>query len=126
MDAERVGENVRARLVVGRAMTEATDGRGYVAAQNARAEFHRAVESHLANYDALLLSTTPTTAPDFGAVDDDLSLLETIAHTAPFNLTGHPALSVPVDAGGDPVGCQLVAGWGEEATAVTLGQAVEG
>jgi aspartyl-tRNA(Asn)/glutamyl-tRNA(Gln) amidotransferase subunit A len=125
MDAEEFGENVRGRLVVGRTLTQATEGAGYVAAQNARQEFHATVEERLAEYDALLLSTTPMTAPDFGAVADDTDVLRTIAHTGPFNLTGHPALSVPVDAGGDPVGCQVVTDWYDEATAVALGGTLE-
>jgi Asp-tRNA(Asn)/Glu-tRNA(Gln) amidotransferase A subunit family amidase len=125
MDADELGENVRGRLVVGRALTEATGGAGYVAAQNARHEFHAVVDARLEEYDALLLSTTPTTAPDFGEVTEDADLLRTIAHTSPFNLTGHPALSVPVEAGGEPVGCQVVADWYDEATAVALGRAVE-
>ncbi len=125
MDAEELGENARGRLVVGRALTEATDGAGYVAAQNARHEFHAAVDDTLETYDALLLSTTPMTAPDFGEVSEDTDLLSTIAHTSPFNLTGHPALSVPVEAGDEPVGCQVVTDWYDEATAVALGRVVE-
>lgn len=125
MDADELGANARGRLVVGRALTAATGGAGYVAAQNARHEFHAAVDDRLGTYDALLLSTTPMTAPDFGEVSEDADLLRTIAHTSPFNLTGHPALSVPVEAGGEPVGCQLVTDWYDEATAVALGRAVE-
>jgi aspartyl-tRNA(Asn)/glutamyl-tRNA(Gln) amidotransferase subunit A len=125
MDADELGENARGRLVVGRALTEATGGAGYVAAQNARHEFHAAVDARFEEYDALVLSTTPMTAPDFGEVSGNDELLRTIAHTAPFNLTGHPALSVPVAAGGEPVGCQVVTGWYDEATAVALGRAVE-
>ena len=124
MDADELGENVRGRLVVGRALAAATEG-GYVAAQNARHEFHATVEGRLEDYDALLLSTTPMTAPDFGEVSEDTDLLRTIAHTSPFNLTGHPALSVPVAADGAPVGCQVVADWYDEATAVALGRAIE-
>lgn len=125
MDTEALGENARGRLVVGRALTEATDGAGYVAAQNARHEFHAAVDDTLEAYDALLLPTTPMTAPDFGEVSEDTDLLSTIAHTSPFNLTGHPALSVPVEAGAEPVGCQVVTDWYDEATAVSLGRVVE-
>jgi len=35
-------------------------------------------------------------APDYGEISEDADLLRTIANTGPFNLTGHPALSVPV------------------------------
>jgi len=129
MDADDVGENVRARLVIGRALTQADDGAGYVAAQNTRQQFQTVVADRLDSYDALVLPTTPTTAPDFGTVTEDADLLRTIANTSPFNLTGNPALSVPLsagaDGGGDPVGCQIVADWYDEAMAVALGRAVE-
>jgi aspartyl-tRNA(Asn)/glutamyl-tRNA(Gln) amidotransferase subunit A len=129
MAADDLGENVRARLLIGRALTTADGGAGYVAAQNARREFREVVADRFTRYDALLLPTTPMTAPDFGAVDDDAALLRTIANTGPFNLTGNPALSVPASAGadgeGDPVGCQIVTEWYDEATAVALGRAIE-
>jgi len=128
MDADELGENVRARLVVGRALTAADDGAGYVAARNVRREFEELVDDRLAEYDALALPTTPMTAPDYGEISEDADLLRTIANTGPFNLTGHPALSVPIvtaDGDGDPVGCQLVTDWYDEATAVALGRALE-
>ncbi len=31
-----------------------------------------------------------------------------LKHTQPFNMSGHPAISLPVAAGGLPVGLQLV------------------
>lgn len=128
MATEKLGENVRARLVVGRTLATSDDSAGYVAAQNVRQQFRETVESRLDSYDALVLPTTPTTAPAFGTVETDADLLDTIAHTSPFNLTGHPALSVPcgrADEQADPVGCQIVTGWFDEATAVTLGEALE-
>ncbi len=125
LDTDALGENVRSRLVLGRALTRADEGRGYVAAQNVRQQFTQLVETRLDEYDALLLSTTPNTAPDYGEVTGDEALLRTIAHTSPFNCTGHPALSVPVAGIDAPVGCQFVTSWYDEATAVTLGAALE-
>lgn len=129
MDPELLGENIRARLVIGRALCALDEGAGYVAAQNVRQEFRSVVDAHLGEYDALVLSATPMTAPAFGEVTDDAALLRTIAHTSPFNLTGNPALSVPIHAGADggsgPVGCQIVTDWFDESTAVALGRALE-
>lgn len=126
MDADETGENIRARLVIGRALAASDDSETYVAAQNTRQEFQTAVDDRLDSYDALLLPTTPMTAPDYGAITEDAALLRTIANTGPFNLTGNPALSVPVDAdAADPVGCQIVTDWYDEATAAALGQALE-
>jgi aspartyl-tRNA(Asn)/glutamyl-tRNA(Gln) amidotransferase subunit A len=97
-----------------------------VAAQRVREAFTREVEEALAACDALVLPTTPTTAPDFGTVTDDDSFVRTISHTGPFNLTGHPALSVPRGAvDGRPVGCQIVADRHHESTALGLGAVLE-
>ena len=123
MDGSKLGENVRARLVVGRTLAMGDEGAGYVAAQNTRQQFRETVEDRLSEYDALVTPTTPTTAPEFGSVETDADLLDTIALTSPFNLTGHPALSVPCE-GEQPVGCQIVTNHFEEATAVALGQAI--
>jgi len=128
MHADELGENVRARLVLGRALTAVDDGEGYVAAQNVRREFEGVIDDRLTDCDALLLPTTPMSAPDYGEISEDADLLRTIANTGPFNLTGHPALSVPVATergDGDPVGCQLVTDWYDEATAVALGRSLE-
>jgi Asp-tRNA(Asn)/Glu-tRNA(Gln) amidotransferase A subunit family amidase len=124
MDGAQLGENVRARLVVGRTLATGDDSAGYVAAQNTRQQFRETVEQRLTEYDALVTPTTPTTAPEYGSVDTDADLLDTIALTSPFNLTGHPALSVPCE-GEEPVGCQIVTDHFDEATAVTLGAALE-
>ena len=47
--------------------------------------------------------------------------------TAPFNLTGHPALAVPcgMSAAGIPIGLQLVGGLGGETDVLRLGHAYE-
>ena len=46
--------------------------------------------------------------------------------TAPFNLTGLPALSVPYgDAAGLPVGVQLVGPWNDEARILAVGRLIE-
>ena len=53
--------------------------------------------------------------------------VETIVNTAPFNLTGHPALSMPCGAvDGLPVGVMLVGRHFEEKTIYRAAQALEG
>jgi aspartyl-tRNA(Asn)/glutamyl-tRNA(Gln) amidotransferase subunit A len=123
---DRVGENVSDQLLVGGGLLESSGGRHYVAAQRVRETFTREVDEALTACDALVLPTTPTTAPDFGTVTDDEAFVRTISHTAPFNFTGNPALSVPCGTvDGRPVGCQFVADRGDESTALALGAVVE-
>ena len=78
-------------------------------------------------YDLLLLPTTPITAsPIEGTVAIDAAHRLTY-FTAPFNLTGLPALSVPCGftVGGLPMGLQLVSKHWGEARLLQAGHAFE-
>jgi aspartyl-tRNA(Asn)/glutamyl-tRNA(Gln) amidotransferase subunit A len=75
------------------------------------------VDALLADADALVLPTLPLTAPLLGAGDItiDPALGGTmpvrsamLKHTQPFNMSGHPAISLPLPVTGLPVGLQLV------------------
>lgn len=101
----------------------------------------RAAEPHhaarllamLGGADVLLTPTTTRPAPPAGALLRrgatralaDMSAF--IAFTAPWNLTGQPAISVPsgLDAAGVPLGAQLVARPGREDVLLSLAAALE-
>jgi aspartyl-tRNA(Asn)/glutamyl-tRNA(Gln) amidotransferase subunit A len=122
LDGDALGDNVREQLLVGAALRRGDEAATYAHAQSIRRAFTAAVDDALGTYDALLTPTTPITAPEPGAVTGPADLVETIANTAPFDLTGHPALSVPhgtVD--GRPVGAQVVADRHDEPTTVAVG-----
>ncbi|SPT59108.1 amidase [Actinomadura madurae] len=75
-----------------------------------RAELYDRVRQLFDTYDLLLTPTVPITAwPAEG--EPEIPLFERLPFTYPFNLTGHPAASVPcgLDGGGLPVGLQIVA-----------------
>jgi aspartyl-tRNA(Asn)/glutamyl-tRNA(Gln) amidotransferase subunit A len=81
--------------------------------------------------DVLLSPTMPVTAPEVG-VDvprghEGRNAVDWSYFTYPFNLTGHPALTVPVgrDAAGLPIGLQVVGRPGDEATAIRVAAAIE-
>ena len=122
------GADVRIRLQLGALVA----GADYVLAQRMRARLRAAIGRVFQDVDVLLLPTTPITAPVVGErtvrwrageepVDGALVRL-----TAPFNLTGLPALSVPFgSAAGLPVGVQVVGQWMDEARVLAVGRLIE-
>jgi aspartyl-tRNA(Asn)/glutamyl-tRNA(Gln) amidotransferase subunit A len=122
------GADVRIRLQLGALIA----GADYVLAQRMRGRLRAAMGRLFQDVDVLLLPTTPITAPIVGdrtvrwrsgeePVDGALVRL-----TAPFNLTGLPALSVPFGrAGGLPVGVQIVGPWMGEARVLAVGRLIE-
>ena len=109
--AEAYSPRVRARLELGRYVL-AEDS---LLAQRGRAVLTRKVDAALDAADALLLPTLPVIPPlldaDTVAVGGSSVSARalTLRLTQLFDLTGHPAISVPCGtAGGLPVGMQLV------------------
>ena len=74
----------------------------YVNAQRARAVWEEGVRRALQRYDVLIMPTVPYTAAKLGQImvqvgdgEEEASFLRT-RNLFPFNLTGMPALSVPI------------------------------
>ncbi len=121
------GRDVIDRLRLGVAVS----GADYVRGQQVRGLVRGAVDQALARRDVLLAPATPIAAPTLGqtdvvirgqTVDVRASL---IRFTRPFNLSGHPACSVPcgMTASGLPVGMQLVGRPFDEATVLRAADA---
>ncbi len=102
-DTSQDAEGTRALLALGAAVTPAQ----YASARAAQAELSAAVEETLTGVDALAGPTVgycaPEQDPPFGVGDDNAEG----RFTGLYNLTGHPAVSIPVPASGLPVGLQL-------------------
>ncbi len=115
-------EATSGRFVLG-ATIGATD---YINALRVRRELTDAVERSLASHDALLTASALTTAPRFDSVPNSLSLASPM-QTIPFNVTGHPAMSVPVGLGTDrlPLSVQVVGRPFDEATLFRVGRMIE-
>lgn len=76
---------------------------------------------------AELVSTVDTEMPD-ASIDDVFNQLEAKeTFTAPFNISGHPAISLPVglSESGLPVGAQFIAGFGNDALLLQIAAALE-
>jgi aspartyl-tRNA(Asn)/glutamyl-tRNA(Gln) amidotransferase subunit A len=111
--ADQYAPSVHARISQGRTIS-AVD---YLAARAAAAALTVAVDRLLDVCDALILPTLPIPAPPLGTTDIVIDSSERgtmtiraamLRQTQLFNLTGHPAISIPVPASGLPVGFQLV------------------
>ena len=99
----------------------------YINALRARRETTDAVNAVLGRYDALLCASALHAAPPFAAPGDSLSPSASPMQTIPFNLTGHPAMSVPVglNAQGLPLGVQVVGRPFDEPTVFRVCRAIE-
>lgn len=115
----KVGADVAARLTRARDTSAADISH----AETIRAAFTEAVDAALKGVDALALPTMP----DYPVtVDDalaDRSGVRMTAFVRPFNLSGHPALSLPLPAQDNrPAALQLVGRKGDDALLCRLAQ----
>jgi aspartyl-tRNA(Asn)/glutamyl-tRNA(Gln) amidotransferase subunit A len=109
-------------LVSGAALTAADLAAARRAAILLRAEIDVTV---LADHDLILTATTLTPAPPLAPFRDGRPVW-TPMRTLPFNLTGHPALSLPAGlSGGLPLGVQIIGRAGDEAAVCRTGHALE-
>ena len=121
--------SVRERLELGRSVSD----QEYRDAQHTRTVLRREVDAALDGRDALVLPTLPTPAPPSGAEQVTLGEVTVDVRTAAlrltqlFDLTGHPALTIPSEptADGLPCGVQLVGAYGHTLELVELGTVQE-
>ena len=113
---EKYTDAVRQRLEIGRAISDDD----FVQALDVQAVLRDEVDAALADCDALVLPTLPVQAPILGAETVRIGHAEQstrsmmLRNTQLFNLTGHPAISLPCGTTRDglPVGLQLVGAHG--------------
>jgi amidase len=84
-------------------------------AETVRQAFSDDVDAQLAKTPLLALATLPELPPDLQQAQDPLSVVNLTRLVRPFNLSGHPALTLPAGTlQGRPVALQLVAVKGNE------------
>jgi Asp-tRNA(Asn)/Glu-tRNA(Gln) amidotransferase A subunit family amidase len=117
---ETLGDPVVQTAMYGQHLSETYDNRYYIRGQAGRRRVTAGVDEALSGVDVLAGPTTPMLPPEWGeGYLDDAGLFDAMRNTAPFNLTGHPAVSVPCGTrDGLPVGLQFVAPHFEERTAL--------
>ena len=128
---EGFGPEVRRRIVLGTYVLSA----GYFDAYYGKATVARELLRHefsevLKGVDAIAVPTAPMPAWKIGEKSDPLSVYLADIFTVTANLTGNPAISVPmgtVEQGGAqlPVGIQFTAAHGREETLFSLGTILE-
>lgn len=117
------GEDVRQRLEIGAKFTSSE----YALARRTQAESRRKLEILFDKHDSLLLPTTPITAPLLEG-ENALERARVLTRfTAPFNLTGLPALSIPCGFSAEelPIGLQIVSRAWNEAGILRNGYAIQ-
>jgi aspartyl-tRNA(Asn)/glutamyl-tRNA(Gln) amidotransferase subunit A len=100
-----------------------TNGADYVQAQRVRSMVRAETRRLLQDVDVIVTPTIGVTAP---RLDADFVALMPMFFTGVWNVTGYPALSVPVGpVGGLPVGMQIVGRPFDEATVLRVGDAYQ-
>jgi amidase len=132
---QRIGlfpPGVRMAILAGEHIRETYHGRYYAKAQNLSLDLRAAYDAALAECDVLVMPTTPMTATPFpdprGGITEQLTPgFSPIVNTSPFDVSGHPAVSIPcamVD--GLPVGMMIIGRWFDDAMVYRAAAAYEG
>ncbi|HVY72682.1 MAG TPA: Asp-tRNA(Asn)/Glu-tRNA(Gln) amidotransferase subunit GatA [Candidatus Paceibacterota bacterium] len=130
--AEGFGPETRHRILLGTYVLSAGYYDAYYGkAAAARAQLRKEFEEAFNDVDVIATPTMPGTAWKVGEKEDPLSAYLADIFTVTANLTGNPAISVPmgsvqVEGKELPVGIQFTAAHGDEATLFAVGKRVCG
>jgi amidase len=129
--ANDLSETVKLVVLLGQYMQDRYHGRYYAKAQNLAHALRAAYDQAFADIDVLVMPTLPMKAtrlpaPDATRAEYVMRALEMIPNTCPFDVTGHPALTIPCGKSeGLPVGMMLVGRHWDDATLLRAGHAFE-
>ena len=120
--ANELSDTLKVSMLLGHYFTKHYRGHFYAKAQNLSRKLREAYDAALADHDLLVMPTLPMKATPLPPADAPRELyvqraFEMIANTAPFDATGHPAMSLPCGlVDGLPVGLMLIGRHYDEAT----------
>jgi amidase len=130
--ANELPDTVKVGMLLGAYTDKYYQGYYYFKAQNLRRRLRAAYDKALSEYDLLLMPTTRMMASKIPPADAPLQTLmqhswEQITNTCPFNITHHPAISIPcgLGEGSRPIGLMLVAKHWQESTLYRAAHAFE-
>ncbi|MPW06679.1 amidase [Paraburkholderia sp. CNPSo 3155] len=132
-DWDRITRHYSPETVERLRRAEAMDLRAYVSAQQSRREFAARLHQAMSTVDYLVLPTCPCAAPHVGAGtlsigDWSGTVREALmTYTAPFNVAGFPAISIPLPCGDSalPAALQIVAKPGDDGALLQIAQQME-
>jgi aspartyl-tRNA(Asn)/glutamyl-tRNA(Gln) amidotransferase subunit A len=126
---EGFGAEVKRRIMLGTyALSAGYYDAYYLKAQRVRALIKRDFDEAFKRCDVVVTPTTPTTAFKLGEkTQDPLQMYLSDIYTISINLAGLPALSLPCgfDAGGMPIGMQIIGKHFDESTILRLAHGYE-
>lgn len=129
--ADDLSETVKLTVLLGEYMRGSYHGRYYAKAQNLARKLKAAYDEALESVDLLLMPTLPLKATKIPAADAPpeervARSLEMLPNTAPFDVSGHPAMNVPCAVSDElPVGMMLVGNKWDEQTVLRAAYAFE-
>ena len=129
--ADQCAVTIKATALAGHYGLNQLGGACYAKARNLLPHLRAAYDAALAQYDVLVMPTVPGTADTLPEGSPaDFALLERALgkafNTAPLNVTGHPAISVPAGlVGGLPAGMMIVGKRFDDATVLKVADAFE-
>src|ERR1700722_1843092 len=118
--ADELSDSLKITMLLGQYFTKHYRGHYYAKAQNLSRKLRASYDAALAKYDLLLMPTLPVKATPLPPADAPRSLyiqraFEMVANTAPFDASGHPAMSTPCGMGdGLPIGLMLIGKYYDE------------
>ncbi|KAA8970020.1 amidase [Mycobacterium sp.] len=130
-EADQLSTMIKAFALCGHYSLTTLGGASYAKARNLLPHVRAAYDDALEQYDVLVMPTVPGTAETLPAGgEDDAALLAKMltkaVNTAPMNITGHPAVSVPAGLlDGLPVGMMIMGKRFDDATVLRAAHAFE-
>jgi amidase len=129
--ANDLSETTKMVVLLGQYMQDRYHGRFYAKAQNLARDMKAAYDKAFEEVDLLLMPTLPMVATKIPPADCSreeyvMRALDMLFNTSPFDVTGHPAMSVPCGmSDGLPIGMMLVGKDYDESTILRASHAYE-